>query len=366
MRVTIDSSKLPRPSRSFGKSAWRATCVALPLFSVLVACGGSNDTSQVAGGAATNSGANAGTTNIIVPTDGGSSSGGSSSGGTDGATAPYMLPAGFTMTELGGYKTGAPITDTGSAGSSGSTGSGGDTSTSCGTQILGVVRDFKGINEPNGHPDFEHFSGNGASKGIVKTTLGTDQKPVYSANGPFIDPTNGQQTTSKADYDQWYRNTANVNKPYIVYFYFEPNNGVLTFQSTAFFPIDGVGWGNSCNEPDADAKTCKKQMHNFGFTTEVHTRFNYKGGETFAFTGDDDLWVFINNKLAIDLGGLHPQASDSISLDAVAKQLGITVGNAYNLDLFHAERHTDASDFRVDTNLEFTNCGTVVPEVPVK
>jgi fibro-slime domain-containing protein len=278
-----------------------------------------------------------------------------------------MLPAGFTKADLGGFELGAPITDSGGS-SAGSTGNGGASASGCGAQILGVVRDFKGNNEPGGHPDFEHFSGGDASTGIVKPDLGSDQKPVYSADGPFIDlaqpipgsnpPTtddaNGQQTTSKQDFDQWYRNTPGVNKPYIVYLYFEPNVGVLTFQSTAFFPLDGAGWGNAPNP------------HNFGFTTEVHTKFTYKGGETFAFTGDDDLWVFINDKLAIDLGGLHSQASKSISLDAQAKALGIGVGNTYDLDLFHAERHTTASDFRVDTNLEFTNCGTVVPDVPVK
>jgi fibro-slime domain-containing protein len=362
MRVTNDTSKLPAPrSRSFGNSMWLATCVALPLWSAVAACSGSNETSQIAGGAASSTGASSGSPNIFtMPTGNGGSA--SSEAGSD-STGPYMLPAGFTMTEKGGYKTGAPLTAAGSGGTSAGGASGGDSPSGCGTQILGVVRDFKGINEPDGHPDFEHFSGKNPSTGIVLADLGTDQKPVYSATGAFIDPVNGQQTTTKANYDQWYRNTANINKPYIVYFYFQPNDNVLTFQSMTFFPIDGVGWGNTCNEPDA---TCPKQAHNFGFTTEIHTRFNYKGGETFAFTGDDDLWVFINNKLAIDLGGLHPQASKSISLDSSAKQLGITVGSAYNLDLFHAERHTNASDFRVDTNLEFTNCGTVVPEMPVK
>ena len=76
--------------------------------------------------------------------------------------------------------------------------------------------------------------------------------------------------------------------------------------------------------------------------------------------------MFINHKLAIDLGGLHSQQSKTISLDMDAQKLGITVGGTYDLDLFHAERHTNASNFRVDTNLAFTNCGTIIEEPPVR
>jgi fibro-slime domain-containing protein len=53
---------------------------------------------------------------------------------------------------------------------------------------------------------------------------------------------------------------------------------------------------------------------------------------------------------------------DQISLDAEASALGIQVGNAYDLALFHAERHTSESNFRIDTNLDFVDCGTTVPE----
>lgn len=359
MRKLNDPSQqsAPRSARMMNSALLAA---ALPVLCGALGCGGSSAESQVGSAGSTFNPISTGPT--IDPMMGGNAGSSSGTGGTGSVTTPgtYMLPAGFTPATLGGFKLG-PAEDpsmTAAAGASTGTGSSG-----CGTQILAVVRDFKGINEPMGHPDFEHFQGNGPSRGIVNADLGSDQKPVYSANGPFIDPKNGQQTTSKADYDQWYRATPDVNKPFIVYLYFEPNAGVLTFQSNAFFPIDGVGWGNSCNEPDA---TCPKQAHNFGFTTEVHTKFNYKGGETFSFTGDDDLWVFINNKLAIDLGGLHPQASLSVSLDTAAAMLGIKVGNAYNLDLFHAERHTDQSNFRVDTNLEFTNCGTIIAEPPPK
>lgn len=362
MPESIPSKQPSRAGRMC--STLLVSCLTLPALFALPACG-DPDSSQVNGtaGVANSPGVGGGT--IFDPIGNGGTGPGTGGAGANpaaGGSGPYMLPPDYTKATMGGFKLGPPI-DVGSGGGSGTAGASAGGATGCGTAILGVVRDFKGANEPGGHPDFETYKGQDASKGIVKDTLGDDQKPVYNGSGPIVDPKNGQQTTSKMDFDQWYRGTANVNKPYIVYFYFQPNNGVLTFQSNAFFPLDGKGWGNTCTE---DGATCKKSDHNFGFTTEVHTQFNYMGGETFSFTGDDDLWVFINHKLAIDLGGLHPQTSDKVFLDKEAAKLGIKVGQTYDLDLFHAERHTDASNFRVDTNLAFTNCGTIIEEPPVK
>jgi fibro-slime domain-containing protein len=260
------------------------------------------------------------------------------------------VPADFTKADMGGYKLGAPITGAGVTDTGlGSSGDG------CGV-IVGVVRDFKGKDEAGGHPDFEAFSGKDATTNLVASDLGTDQKPVYAsqceatftkASCPY-----GQQTTSKAAYDQWYRFTDGVNKPYLTYFQFAktPNSNVVTFDSQLFFPLDGTGWGNSGKGEDGN-------QHNFHFTTELHTKFQYNGAETFKFTGDDDLWVFINGKLAIDLGGLHAALDQSVSLDAQAGFLGISPGNVYPLDLFHAQRHTTASHFRVDTTLLVVDCG---------
>ena len=344
----LSSSSLPRPLR-VKFSALRVSLLALPVLCGLVACGGSADNASQVGGAGFNGGLiTGGNTGNINPDPGANAGASSANGGASGmGSGVYMLPADFTAATLGGFKLGAAM----ESGATGAAGAATVPAGGCGTQILGVVRDFKGNNETGGHPDFEHFSGNGASPGIVKPVLGDDQKPVYASTGAFSDPKNGPQTTSKMAFDEWYRATPNVNQPFIVYLYFQPNGNVLTFQSNAFFPLDGKGWGNTPG-----------QTHNFGFTTEVHTKFTYKGNETFKFTGDDDLWVFINNKLAIDLGGLHPQATNTVDLTT----LGLTVGKTYNLDLFHAERHTSESNFSVDTNLEFTNCGTVIAEPPPK
>jgi fibro-slime domain-containing protein len=281
-----------------------------------------------------------------VPVGNGTGNGGSMviTGGGPGKVVP--IPADYTTVEVGGFKLGAPIDP-----------AGGNTTVDSPPdgcfKVIGVVRDFKGSNEAGGHPDFETYSGSKPTTGLVGPMLGGDRKPIYGAACDMPGKTAAcpynQQMTTKAAFDQWYRTVAGTNMAYQISFIFEPNMGVTTFQSEAFFPLDGAGFGNGPNN------------HNFGFTTELHTKFVYKGGETFTFTGDDDLWVFVNKKLALDLGGLHPSATDTIDMDAMAGPLGLVKGTAYDIELFHAERHTSASHFRVDTNFVFIDCGIIIP-----
>jgi fibro-slime domain-containing protein len=268
------------------------------------------------------------------------------------------LPPNFTQTEIGGYRLGAPL-------EGGGVDAGNNENGACGNVLLGVLRDFKGRSEAGGHLDFEGpLYGNDITRNLISPALGSDQKPVYASlceegrASPAPTCPFGPETTTRANFDQWYRFTENVNKPYLVHLWFAPQaSGLFTFQSLFFFPLDGTGWGNSGNDKQGRSR-------NFSFTTELHTRFKYNGGERFEFEGDDDVWVFVNRRLAVDLGGLHPKELGYIDLDTSAEALGITKGQVYELDLFHAERHTPESTFRIDTNLSFVNCGTVPPDIP--
>jgi fibro-slime domain-containing protein len=311
---------------------------------------GDSPTAEHDAGTATNpSGGSLGLV-VSAPAD----DGGTATGGGNPVRLGTLPPGASVIANVGKYMLGPKVTAAGVADTGLDAGGG------C-SVIAGVVRDFRGANEPGGHPDFEAFSGWNVTRGLVGRDLSPTAKPLYTSKcqtaGVTMDCPFGQQTTSATAFDQWYRYTEGVNQPYLIYFEFAPTSDkIVTFDSELFFPLDGQGFGNSGTGEDG-------KQHNFHFTTELHTKFQYNGGETFKFTGDDDLWIFVNGKLVLDLGGLHPAVSQAIDMDAFAEALGMTRGNVYTLELFHAERHTEASHFRVDSTLTFVDCGSVPPEI---
>lgn len=114
------------------------------------------------------------------------------------------------------------------------------------------------------------------------------------------------------------------------------NNGMYEYDNSSFFPLDGKGFGNEA------------QSHNFSFTMEMSYSAQRSTNGSIAITGDDDIWVFVKNKLVIDMGGIHEPTVGSCIFDDSTLN---SSGSGYDFKLFVAERHTTASNLRIQVKL---------------
>lgn len=238
-----------------------------------------------------------------------------------------------------------------------------------------IFRDFTGETTSE-HPDFQGCDVLPVVPGAVNMRLDAQAKPVLSATRMAI-----SCIASDASFAQWYRKDAtNVEVVGIISLYdngmggfvnrYGPNgepwidaDGKAYDGSPLFFPLDGKGKqaasypmrespasacvpGSYGDEPASYVST----PHNFHFTTEVTHWFKYDAAKpaTLAFTGDDDVWVFLNGVLAVDIGGVHGPANGSVVVGpTTAAQFGLENGKVYPIKVFQAERRICGSTFKL-------------------
>ena len=204
-------------------------------------------------------------------------------------------------------------------------------------KLHATIRDFR-----SGQPiDFGHpeVSSSVDDRGFVEPVLGSDDTPVYALSGPSL------TVHSAQTFSQWFHDlpgppeinrSTSIDLPLIAA---TDRAGLYIYENHDFFPIDGQLFGD------------EGWPHNYNFTLATSANFTYQGNEIFRFTGDDDVFVFINRHLAIDLGGVHEAETATVNLAARAQEFEIAPGNRYPIHIFFAERHPTLSDFVVETSI---------------
>jgi fibro-slime domain len=225
------------------------------------------------------------------------------------------------------------------------------------TLLLGAtLRDINGI-QPGGHADFNkakpacdgpNHDFTLPTLGMVMPNLGADGKPVLSINSPCpVDSFNWFKTDTL---DKIYTNAKCYNLLLT-----KNADGLYQYDTAYFYPLDSFKFldpaGTIPNPWWTPGTDDKGFQHNYSFTMQLSAQFEYEKGQTFDFRGDDDVWVFINKKLAVDIGGIHGAFEGSVKLDSIAPLWGLTLGTTYEFDLFFCERWCCGSNFRMVTSL---------------
>lgn len=256
----------------------------------------------------------------------------------------------------------------------------------CTQRVPVLFRDFAST-----QPDFGNNSCNARAAGAVGTFLNPAGRPTLSAGSQVTEAC----LSTPENFSQWFSNSA--ERPTLARELTLFDDGIGGFVNRfgpegqqfltsaaydgdpLFFPVDAVTGGTAQGAPASvpvqygvPTVTAESTLfpgapnHNFAFTSEMVVQFVYeldmRGSLTIA--ADDDVWVFLNGRLALDMGGVHEPITGVVTVDGTLGSVAVNVldgatpqatfaaadfsmspGNIYTLSVFHAEREPPVSSF---------------------
>lgn len=186
-------------------------------------------------------------------------------------------------------------------------------------------------------------------KGLVEYELDENHLPVLVS---------GELTPNRGldDAERWFESVDGKSENYIgaIKMEYSAAGAVFSFIRDEFYPLDEAKF--------SDGDVVNKDGHNHLFTMGLAVPFTalISGEEAFEIEADDDTFVFVGDRLVIDMGGIHERAIGrfvihedgevyAASGDEELAFTGVTLARDDNsaVRIFHADRDADDSVFNV-------------------
>lgn len=157
---------------------------------------------------------------------------------------------------------------------------------------------------------------------------------------------NGGGIMSAATFSQWFNDAPGANASQRIFLSMtKGSDGIYSYSTSDFTPIDGELYGN------------QSASHNRGFTCSIDAVSGYRkcAGQFIEYAGSGDAWLFINGKLAMDLGGTHAGGKQVVLLD----RLSLTDGSEVRVNFYYAQRTSSNATFGLRTNMVLSTPNSV-------
>jgi len=205
---------------------------------------------------------------------------------------------------------------------------------------------------------------------VLNKGTDTDGNEVYIFDGGFSTNAIPDSGTSSTVYDEdtnIITNSSAAGKTH--YVYEVRSNGVES--KTTYYPLLPIvdKNGNNTNgvtkspyfldpgvaSTNSTGNTYKNRNFNYVITSAGEFVYHADDELYFEFEGDDDVYLFVDGRLVLDIGSAHSITKTKIKLNDYATILGLMEGETYDFNFYYMERHGVGANMRICTNIRVTD-----------